>query len=70
MRSVGFSEDKTPLHFIPIWMGKKEVRRLSRWIIKAIKTEGGVTFVLSEYCQGKSSILRLTGSKTQQGHPQ
>ena len=37
--------------------------------MKAIKTEGGVTFTLREYCHGRSSILWQTGSKTQKGHP-
>ena len=38
--------------------------------MKAIKTQGGVTFALSEYHPGKYSILRLTDSKTQpqRGH--
>lgn len=53
--SVDFSEDITPLPITAIWVGKKETRRLSRWLIKAIKTKGGVTFVLSEYI--KPSLL-------------
>lgn len=58
IKSVGFSEGKTPPYVIAIWVGKKEAWILSRWIIKATKAKKGVTFALSEYHQGRDTLSK------------